>query len=125
MHKGFKGVIDGYLSGDPPFARKMSKEEAEKTSKKTSYLPMQPVVNPKKPGKICVVNDAAAEYMGTSLNKSLKTGPDLLSSLVGILMRFRIGQIAITADIEAMFHQVRVSSEDADALRFLWKDDIY
>ena len=125
MHKGFKAVIDGYLSVDPPFARKMSKEEAEKTSSKTSYLPMHPVVNPNKPGKIRVVNDAAAEWKGTSLNKSLLTGPDLLSSLVGILMRFRVGRVAITADIEAMFHQVRVSSEDADSLRFLWKDDIF
>ena len=125
MHKGFKAVIDGYLSVDPPFARKMSREEAEKTTDKTSYLPMHPVVNPNKPGKIRVVNDAAAEYMGSSLNKSLLTGPDLLSSLVGILLRFRIGRIAITADIEAMFHQVRVSSQDADSLRFLWKDDIY
>ena len=125
MHKGFKGVIDGYLSADPPFARKLSKEEAEKTSDKTYYLPMHPVVNPNKPGKIRVVNDAAAEYMGTSLNKSLKSGPDLLSSLVGILMRFRVGRIAITADIEAMFHQVRVRPKDADSLRFLWKEDMF
>ena len=39
-------------------------------------------------------------------------------------MRFRVGTIAIVADIEAMFHQVLVDSEDADSLRFLWTDNI-
>ena len=39
-------------------------------------------------------------------------------------MRFRVGEVAIAADIEGMFHQVRVSAEDADSLRFLWKEDI-
>ena len=28
------------------------------------------------------------------------------------------------ADVEAMFHQVKVNRVDADSLRFLWKDDI-
>ena len=52
------------------------------------------------------------------------TGLDILSNLVGILIRLRIGRVAIAADIEAMFHQVRVSLEDADSFRFLWQDDI-
>ena len=50
-------------------------------------------------------------------------GPDLLGSLFGVLQRFRLGAIALMADIESMFHQVRVSKEDTDALRFLWKTD--
>ena len=39
-------------------------------------------------------------------------------------MRLRLDRVAIAADVEAMFHQVRVSLEVADLLRFLWKDDI-
>ena len=35
-------------------------------------------------------------------------------------MRFREEPLAIVADIEPMFHQVRVDPEDCDALRFLW-----
>ena len=124
LYKGMKAVIDGYLTSDPPHARKMSPEEAGTVSKRTWYLPIHPVTNPNKPGKIRVVNDAAAEYKNVSLNNSLLTGPDMLSSLVGTLLRFRTGPIAIAADIEAMFHQVRVSREDADSLRFLWKDNI-
>ena len=30
--------------------------------------------------------------------------------------------VALIADIESMFHQVRVAPEDTDALRFLWSD---
>ena len=62
---------------------------------------------------------------GTSLNKALITGPDLLSSLVGILLRFRTHPVAVAADVKDHFHRVRVSTEDADSLRFLWKDDIH
>ena len=35
-------------------------------------------------------------------------------------MRFRLHPVAIMADIEAMFHQVKVVRQDQDALRFLW-----
>ena len=41
-------------------ARKLSPEEAGKTGARTWYLPMHPVTNPNKPGKIRVINDAAA-----------------------------------------------------------------
>ena len=55
-----------------------------------------------------------------SLNSQLLQGPDLTNNLVGVLIRFREEPIAIMADIEGMFHQVRVSPKDCDALRFLW-----
>ena len=124
LFEQFKAVIDGYLQKEPPYARKMEPAEVNRTSKKTWTLPTFPVFHPNKPDKPRVVNDAAAEYHGISLNKELLTRPDLLNLLVGVLMRFRTGEIAIAADIEAMFHQVRVSKEDSDALRFLWKADI-
>ena len=124
LHAMFKKQIDSYLVQDPPYARKLTKEEANARSAKTWYLPIHPVENPNKPGKVRVVNDGAAEYRGVSLNKALRSGPDLLNSLVGVLIRFRTNKVAVSADVEGMFHQVRVKPEDADALRFLWKDDI-
>ena len=39
---------------------------------------------------------------------------------MGMLTRFRLHPIAVMADIQAMFHQVRVTQEDQDTLRFLW-----
>jgi hypothetical protein len=84
------------------------------------YLPHHPVLNPKKPGKVRVVFDCAAKYQGTSLNDNLLQGPDLTNSITGVLMRFRQAPVALVADIEAMFHQVRVCEHDRDVLRFLW-----
>ena len=47
-------------------------------------------------------------------------GPDYTNSLVGVFIRFRQDNIALVADIEGMFNQVKVSPEDQDAFRFLW-----
>ena len=122
LYEQYKDTIEKYV--DTGKARRMSEEEASNTSNKTWYTPTHPVFNPNKP-KPRVVNDAAAEYHGVSLNKSLVTGPDNLNNLAGVLMRFRVGVVVLKADIEGMFHQVLVPPEDADSLRFLWTDDIH
>ena len=53
--------------------------------------------------------DAAATYRGTSLNSELLTGPDMLLSLPGVLLRFREEAVAIVGDVEKMYHQVLTS----------------
>ncbi len=87
---------------------------------RTWYLPHHGVTNPHKPGKVRVVFDAAAKSTGVALNDALLRGPDLVNDLVGVLMRFRQGRVALAADVKQMFHQVRVQPSDRDALRFLW-----
>ena len=86
----------------------------------TWLLPHHPLFHPKKPEKTRVVFDCSAKYRDTSLNGQLSQGPDLTNSLVGVLTRFRKGPVALMADIESMFLQVRVPLEDANAIRFLW-----
>ncbi|MGL4646744.1 MAG: hypothetical protein ACRCVL_06520, partial [Cetobacterium sp.] len=46
--------------------------------------------------------------------------PDLTSPLVSVLVKFRMEYVAMMADIESMFHQVKVHPNDCDLLRFLW-----
>ena len=58
-----------------------------------------------------------------SLNQQLLQGPDLTSTLIGVLIRLRKGEIAITSDIEGLFNQVRVPHDRRDLLRFLWWPD--
>jgi len=87
---------------------------------KTWYLPHHPVFNPNKLEKIHIVSDCAASFEGTTLNKQVMQGPDLMNDLLGILLRFRERRIAVAADIKAMFHQVKVTPRDHDVLRFLW-----
>ena len=84
------------------------------------YLPHHPVMHPLKPEKVRVVFDCAAQFAQTSLNKQLLQGPDLTNRIVGVLSRFRQEAVGLTADIQSMFHQVRVEPRDCDALRFLW-----
>lgn len=57
------------------------------------------------------------------MNTLLLQGPDLTSSLTGEINRFRKERVVIMADIEAMFHQVRLPKDYADLLRFLWWPD--
>ena len=87
------------------------------------YLPTFGVYHPKKPSKIRVVFDSSAQYNGVSLNDVLLTGPDLNNALLGVLIRFRKESVAITTDIEQMFHCFRVREEDRNFLRFLWFQD--
>ncbi|XP_057678097.1 uncharacterized protein LOC130907254 [Corythoichthys intestinalis] len=89
----------------------------------TWYIPHHGVYHPRKPEKIRVVFDCSAKCQNTSLNDHLLTGPDLINALIGVLCRFREHQVAITCDVEKMFHRFHVSPEDRDFLRFLWWQD--
>lgn len=84
------------------------------------YLPIFAVYHPKKPNQIRGVFDSSAKHCGVSLNDVLLSGPDLLNSLLGVLMRFRREPIAIMTDVRQMFYCFRVKDEHKDYLRFLW-----
>ena len=107
--------MTGYLNN--AYAKKISKKEADEVSRRTWYLPHCPVFKENKPNKMRIVFDAATEYDGISFNKALLTSPDLLNNLAGVLLRFRNHNIAIAADIEAIYHQEMVSKSDINALR--------
>lgn len=84
-----------------------------------NYIPHHGVFHPTKK-KIRVVFDCSARFAGTCLNDHLLKGPDLNNGLVGVLVRFRREEVALICDIQKMFYQFRVPSEDRDYLRFLW-----
>ena len=67
------------------------------------YISHHGVYHPAKPGKIKVIFECSAEYLGYTLNKQLMPGPDLTNQVVGVLIRFREEQVAFMGDIEAMF----------------------
>ncbi|XP_055632691.1 uncharacterized protein LOC129773142 [Toxorhynchites rutilus septentrionalis] len=102
------------------YIRKVSQSELVTTSQRVWYLPIFPVFNPNKPGKLRIVWDAAAPVHGTSLNSVLLTGPDQLTSLISVLQKFREHRFAICGDILEMFHQVSIRKEDQQCQRFLW-----
>ena len=109
-------VEEGHAEKVPPL-------ELNNAPGMTWYLPHHPVVSPSKPGKVRIVFDCAATYKSISLNSQVMQGPDLNNKLLGVLIRFRQGQVALMADVQEMFHQVRVDPVHRDALRFLWWQD--
>ncbi|CAL9682043.1 unnamed protein product [Knipowitschia caucasica] len=104
------------------YAEKVTAEQLRRSDGRVWYIPHHGVYHPKKK-KLRVVFDGGATFQGVSLNSHLLQGPDLTSQLVGVLTRFRKEPVVLMADIEAMFHQVRVPPEDCDLLRFLWWPD--
>eukprot|EP00731_Ephydatia_muelleri_P005900 Em0003g148a len=91
----------------------------------THYLPHHAVIREDKlTTKLRIVYDASARSNGPSLNDSLYAGPTFGQNILDILLRFRLFQIAVTADIEKAFLMVSVAEEDRNSLRFLWVDDI-
>ena len=55
-----------------------------------------------------------------SINKELLSGPDLTNQIIDILTKFGEEKIPFVVDVEAMYHQVKVSEEPQPFLKFLW-----
>ena len=70
------------------------------------YLPHHPLINANKPENIRRVCNAAKCFCRVLLNKVPVPGPNLLSDLIGIFLRFRLFRAAFKADIEAMIMHI-------------------
>ncbi|XP_065093120.1 uncharacterized protein LOC135713814, partial [Ochlerotatus camptorhynchus] len=108
------------------YCHKATKEELGTADpKKVWYLPLNVVLNPKKPGKVRLVWDAAATVQGVSLNSQLLKGPDYLTSLPSVICQFREYLVGFGGDIREMFHQLKIRPEDRQALRFIFCGQVY
>ena len=72
--------------------------------------------------KIRIVFDASAGHP-YSLNDCVLPGPNLIADLAGILLRFRLHPVAVSADIEKAFLQISLHPEERDVTRFLWREN--
>jgi hypothetical protein len=111
-----KLVTDGHA--EPVPSELLSRDDG-----KVWYLPHHAVTSVSKPGKVRVVFDCAARYGNISLNSECFQGPDLCNKLIHVLLKFRLHEYAVMADIQAMYLQVRIPYDDRDCLRFLWYVD--
>lgn len=91
---------------------------------RTWYLPHFAITNVNKNNKRRLVFDAAASVGDISFNSRLMKGPSKYQPrpLLSILFRFRQCRIGVCADIEEMFHRVKIREQDRTAQRFLWRD---
>ena len=89
------------------------------------YIPHHAVYKDSATTPIRIVYDCSFKQNGhPSLNDCLQPGPPLLNDLTGILLRFRLHQYGITADIEKAFLHVNLDKGDRDATRFYWLSDV-
>ncbi|XDV39580.1 hypothetical protein PO909_008806 [Leuciscus waleckii] len=71
-----------------------------------------------------VVFDCGATFKGTSLNQQLLQGPNLTSTLLGVLLRFRLEPVAVMGDIQAMFHQAKILLQELCRRNFGWDETV-
>ena len=115
----FQEVVQSYLDlghAEPVPA-------SEPTPQHQYYLPMHAVFKHSSSStKLRVVFDGSATTTsGTSLNQALLVGPTLQPTLSNILMKFRCYPVALNADISKMYREVKLSPQDKDLHRFIWR----
>ena len=71
-----------------------------------------------------VFDASSATPKGTSLNAILAKGQNQLSKLVHVLLKFRAGQEAFTADISCAYNNVWLHEQDFKYQLYLWKEDM-
>ena len=117
LKEKYTNTINTYIQNG--YASKRSKKELSNLSVKTLHLLHHSVFNKNKPEKFRMFFDTTAEHKDNSLKNFLLTRPDLVNNLIGVLLRFCNHKILFSADIEAMYQQVRVSCDGADSIMFL------
>ena len=88
------------------------------------YLPMHMVYKESSSTtEVRVVFDASAKSStGVSLNDLLLVGPTVHPTLVDVLLRFRLYQVSLSADVSRMYRAVQLEERDKDLHRFVWRE---
>ena len=101
---------------DREVARKITREEINNYISHHEVLKLESKSTP-----IRIVFNSSANYMGHILNDYWAKGPDLLNSLIGVLIRFRENKIAMIGDIKKMYHTIKMKPIAQHTHRFLWR----
>ena len=107
---------------DRGVARKVTKEEAENYTGPVYYISHHEVMKESSTTPCRIVFNSSAYFRGYTLNDFWAKGPDLLNSLLGILLRFREENVGVVGDIRKMYHSVKIPLLDQHTHRFLWRD---
>jgi hypothetical protein len=100
------------------YVRKVPPEECR--IKKAYYLPIFVVVDMEREStKTRVVCDGKVKFNNKSLNDAVMSGPSMIRDPRITLTRFRMRNVAFTADVSQMFLRVYMKEEDRPFHRFL------
>ncbi|UYV63214.1 hypothetical protein LAZ67_2003462 [Cordylochernes scorpioides] len=86
------------------------------------YIPHHCILKAQ-PTTLRVVFDASTKTTTQiSLNDLLHVGPKLQNNIFNILLKFRKNSVALVADIEKMYRQIRLHPDDIKYQTILWRD---
>ena len=119
----FAEVMEEYFSLG--HAEQVPVIDLQKSPERVFYLPMHAVYKATSATtKTRVVFDGSSRSSsGVSLNEILMVGPTVHSTLVDVLLRFRLHQVALVADITKMYRAVELDPIDKDYHRFVWRSN--
>ena len=105
------------------FAEKIKSNDNNIASERIRYLPHHAVYREDKSRtKTRIVFDAfGSEGDEPSLNDCILQGPALQPNLVSVLLRFRMHQVALVANVKKMFLQIKLADKDKDSHRYIWR----
>ena len=69
-----------------------------------------------------IVMNSSLQYKGLSLNSILAKGPNMLNSMLGVLIRFRMWTYGLVWDISKAYQQLVTGSTEKHVRRILWRD---
>ncbi|XP_055623360.1 uncharacterized protein LOC129766789 [Toxorhynchites rutilus septentrionalis] len=89
----------------------------------TYYLPHHSVLKPSSTTTKCrvVFDGSSKSSTGILLNECLMVGPTVQDSLYAIVIRFRMYEIALVADITKMYRRIWVHPDDRSLQRVYWQ----
>ncbi|XP_069164574.1 uncharacterized protein [Procambarus clarkii] len=110
---------------DQQLANKFIEVVEEDNYKTGHYLPHHAVLKDSVTTPIRIVFNCSAKLKAdsVSLNDCLQTGPSLTQRLQDVLLRFRSGVFAYTADISKAFLRIGLQEMDREFTKFLWVKD--
>ncbi|XP_074629536.1 uncharacterized protein LOC141887142 [Acropora palmata] len=119
VEREYKKTIETYV--EKGYLCKVPENEAPPPE--VWYLPHFPIVKmSKSTTKVRIVFDCSAKCTGISLNGVIHAGPKLQRELFDVLIRFRCNPVALVCDIQEMYLQIEIETEDRPLFRILWRD---
>ena len=112
--RGFVQRIDSL----PPEERAAAKESGY-------YIPWRTVESGSLSTPLRMVFDASSKTSsGFSLNCTLAKGTNMLADMIKLLVRFRVGPFAFSADISMAYNCVKLAVEHLRYHKYLWVEDL-
>ena len=90
------------------------------------HLPLLAVINmDRETTKVRVCLDAKTKFQRFSLNDALLKGKLEMPDILQVITKFRVGKFAMVGDIQKMFWQIRLHTDDQKYHGVIWNENTY